>query len=544
MTDNANPAADQLEQAQAELQLIRTVDSIRDGATDPVSLLTAVANILVERLSAQLCVVCLSDRETGDIDVKAVRVRGQLLSRLILAPEFVEWVRQVDDVITAKQTDLPPALAAVDPIASEPLHFVIVPICVSENLKLGALVLGRSGLAFGSADVAVLKAVESQLDSALVHVYAAFDLRQRTRELETIYRIDRIRDQHLPFDQMLSSVLLELCSAIRAEMGFIMLYDRKGHRLELRATTHDDLLRVAPHFAKIQEISNQALQRVDLTYHNDLGKPLDSIMCIPLILEREIIGVLGMVNRYGSAGFDQDDRRILRGIGSQMDTAIFESLERRRLRQVLGRSVDPHVMERLLENPDVSFLQGERMLLTVLYADVRRSTALSERTDPESLVGFINDYLSSMTDVILANEGTLDKFVGDEVMALFGAPFPQADHALRAVHVGLEMQKAHETVMERWRERGMIPEPIGVGIATGEMTAGEMGSAQRSDYTVIGPAANLGARICGIAQAGQVLISQATYELVKDRVSATPIAGLQLKGIDHPVTAYHIAAVL
>jgi adenylate cyclase len=544
MTDDSNPALDQLEQAQTELQLIRIVDSIRDDATDPVSMLTAVADVLAERFHAQLGVVCLSDRETGGTDVKAVRVRGQHLGRLILAPEFAEWVLKIDDATALKQTDLPSTLAAADPLTAEPLHFVIVPICANNNQKLGVLVLGRSGRPFGSRDVTLLKAVESQLDSALVHLYAAFDLRQRTRELETIYRIDRIRDQHLPFDHMLNAVLLELCSAIHAEMGFIMLYDRRGNQLELRATTHDDLLRVAPHFARVQEIANEALRRVALTYYNHRGELLDSIMCIPLILEGEIIGVLGMVNRYGSAGFDQADRRILRGIGSQMDTAIFESLERRRLRQVLGRSVDPRVMERLLENPDVGFLQGERMLLTVLYADMRESTALSERTDPESFVGFINDYLGSMTDVILANEGTLDKFVGDEVMALFGAPFPQPDHALRAVRVGLEMQQVHQAVMARWRERGMTPAPIGVGIATGEMTVGEMGSAQRSDYTVIGPAANLGARICGIAQAGQVLISQASYELVKDWVSAAPIAGLQLKGIDHPVTAYHITRLL
>jgi adenylate cyclase len=179
-----------------------------------------------------------------------------------------------------------------------------------------------------------------------------------------------------------------------------------------------------------------------------------------------------------------------------------------------------------------------------LYADMRGSTSLSERTDPESLVGFVNDFLSRMTDVILANEGTLDKFVGDEVMALFGAPFPQPDHALRAVRVGMEMQDAHQDVMARWRERGMTPAPIGVGIAAGEMTVGEMGSAQRSDYTVIGPAANLGARICGVAGAGQVLISQATYDLVKDNVSATPLPGLQLKGVDHDVTAYHITGIL
>jgi adenylate cyclase len=149
-----------------------------------------------------------------------------------------------------------------------------------------------------------------------------------------------------------------------------------------------------------------------------------------------------------------------------------------------------------------------------------------------------------MTEVILAAEGTLDKFVGDEVMALFGAPFPQPDHALRAVRVGLEMQAAHQAVIKTWQARGVKAAPIGIGIATGEMIVGEMGSAQRSNYTVIGRAANLGARICAVAGADQVLISQATYDLVREQVQATPIPGLELKGLENSVTAYHVTRIV
>jgi adenylate cyclase len=281
-----------------------------------------------------------------------------------------------------------------------------------------------------------------------------------------------------------------------------------------------------------------------LVCYNDLGDVLRSMLCIPLILRDEIIGVLGVVNRYGPRGFKAEDRRLLRAIGSQMDTAIFESLERRRLRQVLGRSVGPRVMERLLVNADVDFLKGERLVLSVLYTDMRGSTSLSERTDPESLVGFINDYLGQMTQIVLSHEGTLDKFVGDEVMALFGAPFPQPEHALRAVRVGLEMQATHRAVMETWQARGIEPAPIGIGIASGEMTVGEMGCLQRTDYTVIGPAANLGARICDVAEPGQVLVSQATYDWIREKVEATPITGLRLKGVGHAVTAYHVTRIL
>jgi adenylate cyclase len=201
-------------------------------------------------------------------------------------------------------------------------------------------------------------------------------------------------------------------------------------------------------------------------------------------------------------------------------------------------------MERLLATSDVDFLKGELLELTVLYADIRDSTRLAEETEPEVLVEFIKDYLSHMTEVILAHEGTVDKFVGDEVMALFGAPIYQEDHALRAVWVGIAMQKEHQAVMEKWRQRGLKAHPIGVGIATGQLIAGAMGSTQRAEYTVIGRAANLGARICSVAKGGEVLISQTTYDLVQNMIEATPRPGQNFKGLGDDVTVYHVRRVV
>jgi len=211
---------------------------------------------------------------------------------------------------------------------------------------------------------------------------------------------------------------------------------------------------------------------------------------------------------------------------------------------VLGRSVDPRVMERVLASPHVDVLKPERLELTVLYADIRGFTPLAEQTDPELLVEFIKDYLTQMTDVVLHHEGTVDKFIGDEVMALFGAPIPQEDHALRAVRAGLTMQKTHQGIRMAWRERGVQAPPIGIGVVTGNMIVGEMGGAQRADYTVVGSDVNLGARICGIANGGQVLISERTYALVKQAVEAVPLPHQRLKGLAHDVTVYDVARII
>ena len=527
---------ERLKLKQAELDLILAIDHVRDTLPEPSAMLAAIADVLADQFQADLCLLCLLDRETGELELKAITQRGERLGQLepAITRELAQRTAETEDIAVWEGSE--------GLLAS--LHMVAVPIVMGAEEWLGALLLARSSAPFSPNDVALLRTAESQIDSAVVQGYAYHDLQQRNRELETIYRVDRIRDQQLPFDDMLNGVLQELVAVIQAEMGFIMLYNQAETRLELRATTHDDLFRVSPYYEVIDQVANEALQRAEMVRHNDLGDVLRSMLCIPLILHSEIIGVLGVINRYGPRGFRAEDRRLLRAISSQMDTAIFESLERRRLRQVLGRSVDPRVMERLLANADVGFLRGERLVLSVLYADMRGSTSLSERTPPESLVGFVNDYLGRMTEVILSHEGTLDKFVGDEVMALFGAPFPQPDHALHAVRVGLEMQVVHRAVRESWQARGIEPAPIGIGIASGEMTVGEMGCVQRTDYTVIGPAANLGSRICNVARGGQVLVSQETYDCVKGKVEATPITGLQLKGVGHDVTVYHVTRVL
>jgi adenylate cyclase len=535
---NLDNPRDRLDRRQSELDLVLAIDRIRDTAPEPSAMLASIVNLLADQLQADFCVLCLTDRETKNLELKTIDDRSGQFGHLSPATvqDMARLAMEAGAVAVWQAGDHP-----LHPV--ETSHLAGVPISLGEE-GLGALLLARSQAPFDQADVALLGTAESQIDSAVSQAYAYYELQRRNLELETIYRVDRIRDQSFPFDEMLNAVLNELCVVIQAKMGFIMLYDRAGHQLELHASTHDDLFRLTPYHDIIDRAANEALREARLVCHDDLGDRLRSVMCIPLILHEEIIGVLGVVNGEGPQGFDAEDRRLLQAIASQMDTAIFESLERVRLRQVLGRSVDPQVMERLLANPDVDFLKGERSVLSVLYADIRGSTRLAERTEPELLVGFINGYLSRMTEVILAHEGTLDKFVGDEVMALFGAPFPQSDHALKAVQVGLEMQKAHQEVMQAWQARGVAAAPIGIGIATGEMIVGEMGSAQRSDYTVIGRAANLGARICGVAKAGQVLISQATYDLIRGQVEATPITGLELKGVGQDVTAYHVSSIL
>ncbi len=529
---------------QRKLELIDAIDHIRDTVSDPTAMLSNIVNILADRLYVDYCMLSLLDRETGEPEMKTINDRTHRLEGLsrAITPDVVQRAVKLNELEVWDGNEVLPTLRLNQPVNR--VQLAAVPIIMGETDRLGALILAKTLTSFSADDLELLRTAENQIDSAVIQGYTHNELQQHLKELKTIYKIDQIRDQSPSLDEMLNAVLQEVCTVIQAEMGFIMLYDQGGQRLELRAATSHDLFQVTPHYQAMSDLAKQSLEQETLICRNDLDNGLRSMVCIPLILRNQTIGVLGVINRYGPRGFTSDDRRLLQAIGSQMDTAIFEDMEKRHLRKVLGRAVDPRIMARLLDDPYAPFLKGERAIITVLYADLRGSTQFAERTEAETLVGFINHYLGQMTDILLAHEGTLDKFVGDEVMALFGAPFPQPDHALRAVRVGLDMQLAHQTLIEMWQDRGVDAPPVGVGIATGELIVGEMGCPQRADYTVIGRAANLGARICSVAQAGEVLVSQETYDLIKDRVKATPRPGMQFKGVERDLTIYHITEVL
>ena len=532
----------ELARIKRELALVMAIDHIRDTVYEPVAMLAAIVNQMAAEFHTDLCLLSLIERETAEMELKAMHKGNPHLGNLdtLVSRELAAEAMKLRHVAIWHSDDA--VLGGSE--LPQGLEVAAVPIIMGENKPLGAMLLIRLQQPFSDEDIVVLETAEDHIDSAIIQGYQHLELAQRNKELETIYRIDHIRDNKGSFDEMLNTVIHELQDAVDAEMGYVMLYDAKGERLQMRASTHRDLYRVSTYSNIIEQYAREALQTSQLVCHNDLGENIRSVMCLPLILNDKIIGVLGVVNHYSQRGFSGQDRRLLAAIGSQMDTAIFESMEKRHLRQVLGRSVDPNVMERLLASGENDFLKGERRVLSVLYADIRGSTSLAENTEPELLVEFINAYLAAMTESVLRHHGTLDKFVGDEVMALFGAPVPEADHAMLAVRVGLDMQRRHRDVMAYWRGRGVDSAPIGVGIATGELIVGEMGSKYRTDYTVIGRAANLGARICSAAQAGQVLICPTTYEMIQERIEAEPVEGLQFKGVAGRMTVYSVRRVL
>lgn len=220
---------------------------------------------------------------------------------------------------------------------------------------------------------------------------------------------------------------------------------------------------------------------------------------------------------------------------------IFEERDKRRIRGMFGKYVSPAVVDQILQNPPE--LGGVDKELTVLFSDIRGFTTLSESMTPQALVNHLNTYLTAMTDCILEYRGTLDKYVGDEIMCFWGAPLPQADHAIMSCKCALkQMQVLHE-LNEKWPSEKRIN--IGIGLNSGIMTVGNMGSQGRMNYTLMGDNVNLGARLEGTNKAyhTNIIISEFTYGLVKDKVVVRELDNIRVKGKNKPVVIYELLDV-
>ena len=219
-----------------------------------------------------------------------------------------------------------------------------------------------------------------------------------------------------------------------------------------------------------------------------------------------------------------------------------EGREKRAVKRLFGRYVSPDIFRQLMTNPALARIGGERRDMSVLFCDIRGFTSASERATPESVVAQLNEHFTEMVDVLFRHQGTLDKFVGDQVMALFGAPVADPRHADHAVGAAIDMSAALDRLNARWTARGLAPLDIGIGINSGEMIAGNIGSESIMSYTVIGDAVNVGARIESLNKdyGTRILISQATKDQLTAGIETRPIGGVAVKGRREPVVVHEV----
>jgi class 3 adenylate cyclase/CHASE3 domain sensor protein len=227
-------------------------------------------------------------------------------------------------------------------------------------------------------------------------------------------------------------------------------------------------------------------------------------------------------------------------LNENLERTVQDQLAQIRRAEQLRRYLAPQVADAVLNGDAPVSLESTRRNLTILYANIRGFTAMSERVEPEELIVALNEYFAVMTDVVFRHGGTLDKYVGDGILSFFGDPIPFEDHAERAVAAALEMRSRLRGIRTRWMERLHEELNVGIGISTGYVTVGNIGSDTRTEYTVIGNHVNLASGLAETAGPNQILASERTLAAVRGRVEAEPVDEAALEDLQRPVRIFEI----
>jgi class 3 adenylate cyclase len=249
--------------------------------------------------------------------------------------------------------------------------------------------------------------------------------------------------------------------------------------------------------------------------------------------------------------YDQATRQMkyvtIRGTPSEggIQFVIEDRSHFKQLEGIFSRYVSPRVIEQMMATGK-DYLQAEQLDLTLLFSDLRGFTAAARNLEPGAVKQLIDTHLAAVIDVITGEDGTVDKIMGDGIMAFFGAPVRQPDHPVRALNAALKMQRVHQQVMELWTARGLPALPMGIGINTGTVVVGNIGCDQRMEYTALGHEVNLASRLCQAAAGGEIILSTQTFQAVRDLLTCGnarldfPVKfrngfKVNAKGIDEPV---------
>ena len=387
-------------------------------------------------------------------------------------------------------------------------------------------------------------------------------LERANKALYVLYEISRQLNSMKSFDEILKEMMDLLFKVIDADYGFLILTD---HRKEedyspLIVKYRDETKKGTKEIKASRSIINRVIDdKVALLTSNAqedsrlgateslISQNIRSAMCVPLWQKDEIIGIIQLDSVRYDNQFTEDELELLKTIGCQMAMILEQASLNNKLREEelmrnkLERFHSPQVIEMILKSNQETkenIMEAKELEATVLFTDIVGFTPLSEKMEPKDINMLLNKHFSKMTDIIFDLDGTLDKYIGDSLMAVFGAPFGQDNDAERAVTAALKMKEALEAEKKTdSREKELN---IRIGINTGQITAGNIGSPKRMEYTVLGDAVNVASRLESIAEPNQILIGEETYNHIKGKFKTREVGLRKLKGKSQDLKVYEV----
>lgn len=387
-------------------------------------------------------------------------------------------------------------------------------------------------------------------------------LERTNKVLYVLYEISRQLNSIHDFAELLNKIMDLILVVIDADHGFLILTGERDREelIPVVVKSREDQPAEQESLKASRTIINRVIRDgVALLTSNamtdsrlDHAKSLllqqiRSAICVPLWRKDKIIGVIQLESVRLDNQFAQEDLELLKAIGSQMAMVIEQASlneqirEEERIRNRLERFHSPQVIDMILKGGQETLddmMEPKDATATVLFADINGFTALAERMPPREVNLILNDFFSRMTDILFHYDGTLDKYIGDGLMAVFGAPMEKEDDAERAIRAAQEMTQALGAMMAGMPDERKFS--IRIGINTGKVVAGNIGSPKRMDYTVIGDAVNTASRLESIAKPNQILIGEETYERVQGKFNIRSVGPRKVKGKTLEVMVYEV----
>jgi adenylate cyclase len=390
------------------------------------------------------------------------------------------------------------------------------------------------------------------------------EIEKSNRILKVLTKVAETLIAVRPVEEVLQQVMDIVFDHIPADRGFLMLHEEEGSDKKLVPMVVKQRNGSSGDSAKItisKTIADRVIKdRVSILTSDAMVDPrfsagdsirfqgIRSAMCAPLWNKEDVIGIIFVDSMMLTNCFMLNDLDLLTALANYAAVAV----ERARLnqkivaeekkRERLGRFLSPQVTARIIatsESQSAALGVPEVKEVSVLFADIVGFTTMSEKMSPAAVSLLLNDYLSRMTDIIFKYEGTLDKYIGDAIMAVWGAPLDMEDHALRAIQAGLEMQERLEEFNSERKEGPTIR--IRIGINSGKAVAGEIGSVNKKEYTVLGDTVNTASRLeSSVAKPGMVVIGGNTFEIVKDQFECRSLGKATLKGKEKEVAVFEV----
>ncbi len=400
--------------------------------------------------------------------------------------------------------------------------------------------------------------------------FLSADMIEDSEQLRTDYEKLRIANElnqavssELDLEQLLNRILEKAFEMFGADRGVIMLLDTETRELVPAAmlTRDENVGSGAPIRISrtiVREVidekaavlsSNAQLDERFGGAHSIILAGIKATMSVPLLYREKLLGIIHLDSQLTTGAFTEKDLSLLTGFANQAGNAIehsrlVEQVKNDALaREQLGRLLSQDVVDDVMSGKLEIRRGGTARDASVLFADIRDFTSMAERHDAQDIVQMLNEYFEIMVEIIFRHGGTLDKFVGDEIMAVWGAPIAVDGHCERAVSAGLDMQRAMVEYNQTRIGEGLEPIHTGIGINTGEVVSGFMGSSKALDYTVIGDVVNTASRFCSCAAPGDIIVGDGVRDVLGERAVVDTLEARRLKGKSEPVPLYRVRGI-